>query len=47
MVGKLKVKYAPCDPSGDEDNIEEDLFVEQPEELLGKQMYFKVKITSA
>ena len=47
MVGKLKVRYAPCDPSGDEENIEDDLLVEQPEELLGKEMYFKVVITSA
>lgn len=35
IVGKLKLRYAPCDAQGDEENIPDELLVEEPEELIG------------
>eukprot|EP00761_Pharyngomonas_kirbyi_P009838 gb/GECH01009856.1/.p1 GENE.gb/GECH01009856.1/~~gb/GECH01009856.1/.p1 ORF type:complete len:1270 (+),score=336.42 gb/GECH01009856.1/:1-3810(+) len=42
--GELTVRIAPCSPSGDEDNVD---YVEDPDDLIGKQFHFKIKIMRA
>ncbi|KAK3595061.1 hypothetical protein CHS0354_043156 [Potamilus streckersoni] len=46
-IGKLNIEMLPCDAKGkvivDQDNV----FVENPNELVGKDINFKLKITSA
>eukprot|EP01135_Chromosphaera_perkinsii_P006545 Nk52_evm17s539 gene=Nk52_evmTU17s539 len=42
--GNLKVDIIPCDASGKEYTEDDDVFVEDPSELVGKPMHFKVKI---
>lgn len=44
--GKLKISYLPCDEEGTGEAADE-LLVDEPEELLGKQIFFKVNVTSA
>ncbi|ESO96408.1 hypothetical protein LOTGIDRAFT_115884, partial [Lottia gigantea] len=46
-VGLLNVKVIPCDKKGKEYSEEDDMFVNSPEELLGKDINFVVKIDSA
>jgi len=41
--GKLAIKYFPSDAAGDGEPDDE-LFVEEPAELLGKEIYFRVEI---
>lgn len=43
IAGKLKVSYWPCDSTGDGEPDEE-LEVMEPEELLGKDIYFRVHV---
>lgn len=43
LRGKLKVGYVPCDETG-EDEPDDSLLVEEPEELVGKDVCFKVNI---
>jgi hypothetical protein len=46
MRGLLNCRYAPCDAEGDSHNVPEELLVDEPEELLGREMYFKVQVHS-
>ncbi|XP_070565342.1 kinesin-like protein KIF28P isoform X2 [Ptychodera flava] len=45
--GHLRVEALPCKKNGKEFSEDEDAFVEEPTEMLGKPMFFKVKIPSA
>lgn len=47
IAGFLQVAYWPCTYDGDEKNLPEDLLVDDPEQLLGKEMFFKIKISQA
>ena len=44
--GKLAIKYYPCDASG-EGEPDDELLVEEPNELLGKEIHFRVEIDRA
>jgi hypothetical protein len=44
--GLLSIKYWPCDASGSGEP-DEDLLVEEPKELLGKEIFFRVEIEFA
>lgn len=41
-----QVELAPCDQSGREYTEADDKFVDDPSDLVGKSMHFKVKIVS-
>ena len=43
--GNLKCSYWPCDLGGDGEP-DEDLLVDDPQELLGKEIFFKVQVDS-
>lgn len=43
-VGIISVEIAPCTPDGKEHNDQEDLFVDSPSELVGKDVHFLFKI---
>ncbi|EDO42435.1 predicted protein, partial [Nematostella vectensis] len=45
-LGKLQVEAFPCTKSGNED-IDDDDFIEDPEELVGKELFFNLKIPYA
>ncbi|XP_063871952.1 kinesin-like protein KIF28P [Scylla paramamosain] len=45
-VGLMNVELVPCDSSGHEYTEADDKFVDEPVDLVGKSMHFKVKITS-
>ena len=42
-----QVEIIPCDKSGKDFTENDDVFVEQPMDLVGKEINFKVKVTSA
>lgn len=44
--GKLKIAYWPCDREG-EGEPDDELLVEEKEELLGKELFFRVEIAEA
>jgi len=46
---KLLARYAPTDPEGVEfgDDVPEELEIEEPDELLGKEIFFKVEVNGA
>ena len=44
--GQLKIAYWPCDKEGDGEP-DDDLLVEEPKELLGKDICFRVEVASA
>lgn len=46
---KLLARYAPTDPEGIEfgDDVPEELEIEEPDELLGKEIFFKVEVNGA
>jgi hypothetical protein len=46
MRGKLVVKYWPCAPNG-KDDPEDDVLCDEPHELVGKKIWFRVEIDSA
>jgi len=46
IAGKLKVAYWPCDITG-EGEPEDDLIVDDPEEIKGKEIFFRIEVTSA
>ncbi|KAL8616438.1 hypothetical protein ACOMHN_041041 [Nucella lapillus] len=46
-VGLLNVEIIPCDEKGKEYTDADDVFVEDPEQLRGKNLHFVVKIVSA
>jgi len=44
--GELSIKYFPCDAEGDGEPSD-DVIVEEPEEIMGKEIHFRVEIESA
>ncbi|KAL5010885.1 hypothetical protein ScPMuIL_013190 [Solemya velum] len=46
-VGVINVEAIPCDGKGKEYTEADDIFVESPEDLVNKDINFKIKITSA
>ena len=44
--GYLNVRYAPCDENGNTDPENEELQIDEPEELLGREIWFKVQVHS-
>jgi len=44
--GTISIKYWPCDANGS-DELDDELQVEDPSELLGKEIFFRVEIVSA
>ncbi|KAK3106540.1 hypothetical protein FSP39_022244 [Pinctada imbricata] len=45
--GKMNIEIVPCSSAGKDFTEADDVFVETPKELVGKEVNFKVKITSA
>lgn len=45
LVGRIKLAYIPCDLSG-EGEPDDDLLVDEPIELLNKEIFFRVEIES-
>ncbi|XP_062578631.1 kinesin-like protein KIF28P isoform X1 [Saccostrea cucullata] len=45
-VGKVNIELVPCDKSGKEIS-EDEVFVEDPSELIGKDVFFKLKLENA
>ena len=45
-VGKLKIAYIPCDNTG-EGEPDEDLFVADSNELLNREIFFRLEVTCA
>lgn len=46
-VGLLNLELVPCDKKGKEYKDTDDIFVDDPQELVGKDIYFNVKLQSA
>ncbi|EDV28301.1 uncharacterized protein TRIADDRAFT_53800 [Trichoplax adhaerens] len=46
-MGKLRVELIPCDENGKEYDIDADIFVDSPSELLGKKVNFLINISHA
>jgi len=43
LVGNIKCAYVPCDLSG-EGEPDDDLLVDEPNELLNKEIFFRVEV---
>lgn len=43
-MGTISLGYYPCDSTGEGDPPEELLEVEEPKEMLGKEIFFNVKV---
>ncbi|KAL4229280.1 hypothetical protein ACF0H5_012320 [Mactra antiquata] len=46
VVGKMSLGVFPCDPKGKEYTEKDDKFVENPDELMGKNIDFKIKLVN-
>lgn len=46
MAGKIKCAYWPCDLGGDGEP-DDDLLVDEPAELLNKEIFFRVEVQEA
>jgi len=44
--GFLNVRYAPCDKNGSTEDLDDELCIDEPEELLGRDIHFKVQVHS-
>ncbi len=45
-VGLMNVEVCPCDKNGREYTEKDDMFVDSPDELVGKDLFFLFKITN-
>ena len=46
-MGNLRVEIIPCKPDFSEITEEDDMFVDEPNQLVGKDVHFKLKLKSA
>lgn len=44
--GFLNIRYCPCDANGNTEDLGDEFYIDEPEELLGREINFKVQIHS-